>query len=241
MRKLMFFAFLMMGIVGGGYTQEVPNEIKMFLENYNKDSTVEGGPLYAKKSRFLSDTVKIKDVRVGRILQEYAFKHVFLDAYPDTVDFSEIIEPTGRWFVLITVRSKPAYELWLRLDKTEGKVIYAGMSEISPDGGMWGVLEKAYPVSMGINPIYLTMFNNPYLLYFKQIGPRKLCYYGAGVKDEHLAERLPGPIGILGDSKRFIEYLRAQGVNEIGMSRERMLEKRRQESNENRPMKMGRW
>jgi hypothetical protein len=240
MKKLIFFAFLMIGVAGVGHTQEVPKEIERFLENYTKDSMVEGGPLYAKKSRFLSDTVKIKDVRVGRVLQGYKFKHIFLDEYPDTVAFSEIIEPSGRWFVLITVRDKPAYELWLRLDKITGKTIYVGMAEISSDGNVWEALAKAYPASTGINPIYIPMFNNPYLLYFKQLGPRKLCYYSDGVKDERLAGLLPGSIGKLGDSRRYVEYLKMQGINEFGMGRERIEEKRRQEGKEGQPQQKGR-
>jgi hypothetical protein len=235
-------ALLALTAVGEGsvYAQEVPKEIKLFLENYNKDSTVEGGPLHAKKSRFLSDTVKIKDVSVGRVLQRYKFKHVFLDEYPDTIAFSEIIEPSGSWCVLITAHGKPAYELWLKLDKTSGKVRFAGMSELSPEGGMWSELEKAYPVSSGINPLYFTMFDSPYLLYFKQLGPRKLCYYYiGGVKDERLAERFPGPIGNLGDSRRYIEYLKMKGINEIGMSREQLEDKRRQEGKEFEPGIMG--
>jgi hypothetical protein len=235
-------AILALTAVGEGsvYAQEVPKEIKMFLENYNKDSTVEGGPLYAKSSRFLSDTVRIKDVGVGRVLQGYKIKHVFLNEYPDTVAFSELIEPTGKWYVLITAHGKPAYELWLRLDKISGKVRYAGMSTVAPDGGMWGELEKAYPVSTGINPLYFTTFDNPYLLYFKQLGPRKLyyCYTGV-VKDERLAERFPGPMGNLGDSKLYIEYLKMQGLNEIGMSREQWEEKRKQEGKEFEPRMMG--
>jgi hypothetical protein len=240
MKKIIFLIFLIINIAGLVYAQEVPKEIKLFLENYNKDSTVEGGPLYAKKSRFLSDTVRIKDISVGRVLQEYKFKHVFLNEYPDTVAFSEITEPSGRWYVLITAHGKPAYELWLRLDKISGKVRYVGMSTVSPDGGMWGELEKAYPVSTGINPLLFTMFNNPYLLYFKQLGPRKLYYYYVGeIKEKRLAERFPGPMDNLGDSKRYIEYLKMRGINEVGMSREQSEEKRKQEGKEFEPGMMG--
>jgi hypothetical protein len=243
MKKCIVLVFFVIGVASVGYAREIPVEVKRFLEDHVKDSTSDSGPLSAKAWGFLDNAVQLKDVRVERILKGYKFKHVFLDEYPDTVHFSEIIEPSGDWRALITGNGKPAYELCITLDKLTGKVRYAGKIKLPPDGGaMWRSLLKVYPESTGINPIYIS-YNTQFLLYFQEIGSKKLCYSNRGISNyEILAEWLPCPqsaTDTLSDSKRFIEYLRMRGINEVGMSRERIEERRRQEGKDGQPRKRG--
>jgi len=238
MRKFMFFAFFAICAVGGGYAQEISNEeVRKALENYILDPTSKSGALYAQRSRFLSDTVQLKNVGVGRVLQGYRFKHVFLNDYPDTVPFIELIEPSSRWRASITAHGKPAYEMWFsityhdipgaelmfELDNSKEKVFLVGMSELSSNGELWGTLSKTYPEAAGINPVFISMWPNV-VLYFKESG--KLYYddNGSVTTNEMLVKLLPKLTDNTtlsnrkGDSQSFIGGLKKGGINEVGIS-----------------------
>jgi hypothetical protein len=235
MLKRYVFVFLSLGMTGLCHAQsDMPKEVSRIVDNYLKDSTAHFGPLSAQKSGYFSrDSVQIKDLRVERVLRHYKIKHIFLDAYPDTVPLSEIIEPSGIWTILITAHNKPLYEI--SLDETKEKPTLISMG--GPVGGsyfgdMWEALIKTYPKSTGINPVFFSqsgwIFFGPEerFLYFKQKGPRKIYYIKTGRGGE-LSELLPGSMEELDDSKVLMEYWKKQGLNEVGLSPEEF--KRRRE------------
>jgi len=207
-------------MASGGYAQEMPKEVTRFLDNYFKDSTVQWGPLYAKKKDRFNDSVKIKDLRM-RVLEVYVHKHIFLNDYPDTVSFSEFIEPSGSWLVLIMAHNKPLYQL--ELINTTGGPEFVGMAYLESGTKfreMWELLLKYYPASTGINPVlfapYGGMSSSRSFLYFKQLGSRKIYYRRSHYENDPLEELFPASIETLDDSKKLIEYWKKQGLNEIG-------------------------
>jgi hypothetical protein len=220
MRKFTFWILFVIGVAGSGYAQNMPKKVKRFLDNYTNDSMGYMGPLHARERGRLGDSVKIKDLKVEKVVEIYQFKHIFLNAYPDTVPFFEIIEPTGYWFVLITAHGKPLYELVL--DNTQEEPVFIVMSSLPPGGGfMWKPLLDSYTESMG-KPVYFSRFgflfgHREHFLYFKQKGPRKIFYIGNGVGGDPLRPLFSESINDLDDSKLLIEYWKKQGINEVGI------------------------
>jgi len=223
MRKLMVVVFVVVGIVSVGYSYEMPEDVKRFLDNYVKDSTADGGRfLRYKKEGIIPASVQFNDLRL-RALQVYYFKMIFLDEtslneYPDTVALSEIIMPTNQWRVLVMAHNKPLYEFMLV--RRNGELRFSGGSFPSPGSSfrcsMWEPLLESYPESTGINPVFVIAdpfrsgFNSGFL-YFPQKGPRKVYYikrgYGKPERDT-LAALFSGSIKDLDDSKKFIAHRR---------------------------------
>jgi hypothetical protein len=190
---------------------EVPEAVSKILENYLKDSSAGFGPLYAKKWRFLSDSIQIKDLKIGRVLQEYKLKRGSIDMYPDTIPLSEIIEPTGYWNVLITAHDRPQYVV--TLGNSKGELVFTMMSDISTDN-MWESLLKNYPESKGINPVLVVMGRENYL-YFKQKGPRKIYYLRPGYANDPLTVLFPGSLDTLDDSRKLLNHWKKINRDEI--------------------------
>jgi len=228
MRKFIVFVLFVIAIGSTGYGQimpkNMPENVKRFLENYAADSTAKRGPIYARNAgRFNKDSVQIKDLKVGRVLEIYQLKHLFLNDIPDTIPFSEIIEPTGYWFVLITAHGKPLYQLLL--DNTEMEPNFVGMSSLPPGNpiwNMWKQLLKVYPESTGINPVFFSRYGftvgvRERILYFEQKGPRKIHHVRLGIPNDPIAALLPNSMENLDDSRKLIEYWKKEGLNEVGI------------------------
>jgi hypothetical protein len=223
MRKFMAFVFLILGVASIGYAQrEMPEEVKKFLENYFEDTTIDHSFLRAQRAGFIREPVQIKDLRMIT-LEVYQLKHIFLDAYPDTVPFSEIIEPTGHWIALITANNKALYEVFLKNSEEGPRTI--GMAPLTrgmPPEYMWEQLLKVNPESTGINPVFFSRYGHilgsrENILYFEQKGPRKIFYIRSRGDDVALRSRFTAPIETLDDSKKLIEYWKKQGLNEVGI------------------------
>jgi len=217
MRKFVAAAvFLMAGVVCSGYAQQdLPIEIRNFLENYVKDSTFRWGPL---KMGVTSDSVQIKDIQL-RTLQIYNLKNLSLNEYPDTVALSEIIAPNGLWRVLVMTHNKPLYEL--TLDNRTGKPKVIRSTGVFPSdskgGSVWGPLLRAYPESTGINPVLFVTHcegdKSISFLYFKQKGPRKIYYCNRRGYNRSMDLLFTASIETLDDSKKLIEYLKKRDIN----------------------------
>ena len=238
MRKFIVFVFCVVGMVGLGYAQlfNPETEVKRFLDNYTKDSTADRGPLYAKRAGWFNDSVKIRDLKI-RTIEIYKFKHIFLDAYPDTVPLSELIQPSGHWFVLVMAHNKPLYQLLLR--NLTGEPEFVGMSYLESGSRirkMWELLLDTYPESSGINPVFFSRYGwivgfKECFLYFEQKGPRKIYYLRTGRSSDSLSELFPSSITTLDDSKKLVDYWKKQGINEVGLSREERERRRNKEAN----------
>jgi hypothetical protein len=212
--------FFVIGVAVGGYTQKVPIEVKSVLENYVKDSTTSFGLLYAKKRGRISDSVRIKDLRL-KAIEIYKIKHIFLSAYPDTVPFNEIIEPSGHWLILVMAHNKPLYELYL--DNAKGKPIFVGVGSLPSDGGfVWHPILETHPESTEISSVLFSQSGwfpigpREFFIYFKQKGPRKIYYLSPNPLNDPLKKLFTGSIKTLDDSKMLIEYWKKQGLNEVG-------------------------
>jgi hypothetical protein len=223
MQRLVALMLFVVGAAGWGHAQEMPPDVKKFLDNYTKDSTARFGPLHTK-GRYFADSIQIEDLRL-RAVEVYTIKqNISIDAYPDTVAFSEIIRPSGFWRVLVTAHDKPLYELLMIVETTwprfvQGSIpvpLYSNLRD-----PMWEPLLEAYPVSTGINPVYVItdIFflggRGDYFLYFKQKGPRKIYYIRQGFRNDQLEELFPASISIktLDDSKKLIRYLKEHGIS----------------------------
>jgi len=211
MRKFIVFVLFVVAIVSTGYGQGIPKEIKMFVENHIKDSTTRYG---VSRARRMIPSIHAEDLSV-RILEMYKFKHVFLDVYPDTVDLSEIIKPSGYWRILVMAHNKPLYELYL--DNSKGIPEFVGMASLPSNGSpIWDPLLKDYPESAGINPVLFSRSGIPFIpeesfFYFKQKGPRKIRYLGRGRFVEPLLKNID-------DSRQLMGHWKKQGLNEVGIS-----------------------
>jgi hypothetical protein len=200
--------FVVCVLAGWGHAQEMPPEVKAFLDNYTKDSTSRRGPLDLKKDGIIPDWVQNKDLRL-RVIQEYLFNSdINLHALPDTVAFSEVIMPSNRWYVAVMAHDMTFCELILGLYKN-GKPRFTHLIP-APKGlskhHVWGPLLKAYPESTGINPVLVKW--PPYghfFLYFKQFGPRKIYRCDRRFPSD-LDSLLPSSIETLDDSKHLIKY-----------------------------------
>ncbi|MCL2182411.1 MAG: hypothetical protein FWB85_02950 [Chitinispirillia bacterium] len=203
------------GKVQMGWSAEMPPEAAKLLENYVSNLSANNGPLFAQVFNLLSDSVRVRDLTVGRAVPKYKFKHVFLNAYPDTVPFCEIIEPVGEWYAPILFGGSPQYELSLR--QLDGKWEISAISSISRVGdSMWDLLEEFYAKSAEVSPVLFTFEQERYL-YFPQLGPRKIHYLRHGsAESDPLAAVLPGTISTPGDSKNVMEHWKRQGHDEVG-------------------------
>ena len=245
MRRLVAVVFCVVSMAGLGYAQhgvlkEIPKEtraaeVKIFLDNYSKDSTAKYGPLYAKRAGHFNDSVKIRDLKT-RTIEIYDFKHTFLEAHPDTIPFSELIQPSGYWFVMVMAHNKPLYQLALR--NLTGEPEFVGMVYLGPNSKsskMWELLLETYPESSGINPVFFSPYGWAFgskerFLYFEQKGPRKIYYLRTGRLSDPLAELFPSSIKTLDDSKKLVEYWKKRGLNEVGLSWDEIDRRRAQEA-----------
>jgi hypothetical protein len=217
----------MASMAGMGYTQEIPQEVKTFLENYLKNATersnAEKGLDFARRSDPSNEwikTLQVKDLSVGKVLEAYKFKRIDFTAYPDTVPFSEIIEPSGHWHVLIMGQNKPLYELTLH--NSNGILKYVGRGSIgSTKEKIWDPLLKTYPESTGINPVLVStrgggflLYHGDCFLYFKQKGPRKVYYIRtSGPETGSLSKLFSSSMGTLDDSRKYVEFRKKQELN----------------------------
>jgi|TergutMp193P3_1026864.scaffolds.fasta_scaffold04078_5 hypothetical protein len=216
MRKIMILALFVVSAAGWGQAQEMPPEIKRFLDNYTKDSTAHRGPLYYKSMGAINDSVQIKDLKM-RTIQEYTIKDISLNEYPDTVALSEIIKSGNMWRVLIMAHNKPLYELML--SNTEGKPRFVrGAFPYPPDSDfkskIWEPLLKVYPESTGINPVLVSRWNGSSMdrfLYFKEKGPRKI--YFLPDRNDTLNLMFTTTMETLDDSRKLIEYWKKEELN----------------------------
>jgi len=233
MRKSLIFAIVAVALATGlGYAQEMPPEVKAFLDNYTTDSTAPRGPLYAKSRGYFDDSTPIKDLR-WRAIQTYQIKkNISLDKYPDTVALSEIIEPIQHWYVLIMAHGKPLYVLGVTNKEGQPKFITDWLPPSKPGAefknSMWVPLLKAYPASTGINPMVIQVIpamyelNRPlpkgyggfvvdHFFYFKQKGPRKIYYIGSSSTERTDLLRktvFTASLEALDDSRKLVKYLK---------------------------------
>jgi len=207
MRRSLIFALIAVAMAAGlglGYAQEMPPEVKAFLDNYTTDSTAPMGPLYAKSRGYFDDSTPIKDLR-WRAIQVYNLKDISIDEYPDTVALSEIIEPIPFWHVFIMAYGKPLYKLELSNKEGQPKFITVWLPPSSPGAefknDVWVPMLKAYPASTGINPVFIEVYFSEYknsresrimyggggdvdrFFYFKQKGLRKVYYIGSYTRE----------------------------------------------------------
>jgi hypothetical protein len=213
----------MVGMAGGGYAQQMPVEVKNFMENYLKSSKAELTLSHSKSRRDSTDwiqTVQVEDLRVGRVLEMYRTKETSLETYPDTVPFSEIIYSSRQWRVLIMAHNKPLYEI--TVDDWDGEI-----KDLMISGGynkdLWDPLLEIYPESTGINPVLVTTDSmswgftdtGNWFLYFKQKGPRKVYYvkrHGSKwARNAELEALFPGSIRTLDDSRKFVRHKKRGG------------------------------
>ncbi len=213
-----------------GYAQEMPPEVKAFLDNYTTDSTAPMGPLYAKSKGYFDDSTPIKDLK-WRAIQVYNLKDISIDEYPDTVALSEIIEPIPFWHVFIMAYGKPLYKLRLITNKDGPPKIFNDRLPLTNPrvefrDSVWVPLLKAYPASTGINPVFVevpfAMFgykissrmgyggkNMDQVFYFKQKGPRKIYYIGSdggSEKNDTVGKTLfTASLETLDDSKNLVK------------------------------------
>ncbi len=234
MRKSLIFTLITVAMTAGlglGYAQEMPPEVKAFLDNYTTDSTAPMGPLYAKSRGYFDDSTPIKDLR-WRAIQVYNPKDISIDEYPDTVALSEIIEPIPFWHVFIMAYGKPLYKLELSNKDGQPKFITVWLPPSSPGvefkNDVWVPLLKAYSVSTGINPISIEVLSVTYeameamqspvrmyggfvidrFFYFKQKGPRKIYYIGSnstGRTDSLRRAVFTASLETLDDSKNLVK------------------------------------
>jgi hypothetical protein len=220
MSKMMVVAmFVVCVLAGWGHAQEMPPEVKAFLDNYTKDSTAHFGPLDLKRDGTIPDWVQNKDLRI-RVIQEYVFKNdINWDAYPNTVALSEVIRPSNRWFVAVMAHDKAFCELTLGLYR-KGKPSFGEATGPTPNGlskhSVWGPLLKAYPESTGINPVLVSLVpqEDRSFLYFKQFSPRKIYYCDKGFYRPDLDSLFPSSIETLDDSKHLIKYKKELDIKE---------------------------
>jgi len=208
MTKLLAFAIIViLNMTSGGYSQEVPAGIIELMENYTKDSTFKFGLSYAKKWLHLNDSIQLKDLKIGRPVQEFRVKYPVLDTCSDTASFNKIIEAKDHWHMPVMVGDQALYEL--ELTKTDGKWRFFSMGDL-PTDNMWTQLQNAYPESSGINPV-LVVDGISEFFYFKQKGIRKIYYIRPGYQNDSLERVLPGSINSLNDSKELIKHWKRQG------------------------------
>jgi hypothetical protein len=210
-------AFVAGMAAGGGYAQEMPVEIRRFLENY-PNSTGSFNPQSFREMGVIPASAQMSDLRF-RTLQAHVFKQdISLDDYPDTVVLSEVIEPSGFWRVLVMVHDKPFYTL--RLDNRTGEPrIIEATSNAGAEirSNLWIPLLEKYPESTGINPILVTVGCDVNIrrvhefLYFKQLGPRKVYYGSVRGFDNPLDPLFSTSIETLDDSRILIRYLKKRG------------------------------
>jgi hypothetical protein len=219
---MIFALFAVVLAAGGGYAQEMPEEIKAFLDNYLKSSTNFMRPLDLKNRGVIPASVELKDIRV-RAFQVYEFKGISFNDYPDNVALNEIIFPTFLWRVLVIAHNKPLYDFWLNNKTGEPKSYMARIpspgSEFKSD--LWGPLLKVYPESTGIKPVLVSFglsqgfTQQHYLLYFPQLGSRKI-YNGHKYGFSSIDTLLSASIETLDDSKTLIKYLKKREANGEG-------------------------
>ena len=225
MRRLVILACLVVGMAGAGDAREMPAEVRRVLDNYTKDSTVRLGLLHVKRGGLIDESIQLKDLRLRAIEVYWVKRDIPIDAYPDTIAFSEIIEPIGFWRVLVMAHNKPLYELVLRVEATGPRFFSAsyparGSSFRCP---MWEPLLKAYPEPTEINPIFVTtaplrlgyFSEGDHFLYFEQKGPRKIYYiqYESDEEEDRLTRILPGSMETLNDSRKLMEHWKKRGIN----------------------------
>jgi hypothetical protein len=78
--KLIGIVFLMVGMAGGGYAQEISVEVKSFMEDYFKAARSEDVLSHSKSGRDPTDwiqAVQVEDLRVGRVLEVYILLEIF--------------------------------------------------------------------------------------------------------------------------------------------------------------------
>jgi hypothetical protein len=221
MRKVIAVAvFLMVGVIGSGYAQEIPEEVIRALDNYLKDSTAVLGPLQHRRRGTIPADVQIKDLRF-RVLKTYNFKNISLRDYPDTVALSEVIEPTGWWHVLVMAHNKPLYEFSL-----DHELRATNMAIPAPIGSefkckMWIPLLEKYPESAGITPVIVGFYDHTInrslsFLYFEQLGSRKIYHCTRGSYDPRIDSLFTGTIENLDDSRILVEYLKKHDIVKEG-------------------------
>ena len=222
MRKIIVVVFLMVCMTGDGYAQQMPVEVKNYMENYFKSSRAEIKLSNIKSKSLSSDwvqTVYVEDLRVGRVLEMYITKEISLEKYSDTVSFSEIIQPYGQWRVLITAHNKPLYQI--TVGYLDGKIDFLMGGSGKYDKDFWDPLLEAYPESTGVNPVLVTtdhtMFgfgnDGDWFLYFNQKGPRKIHHVKRSWarSNVELDTLFSGSIKDLDDSRKFVRYKKRGG------------------------------
>jgi hypothetical protein len=222
MQKLTVVVFLVVGMMGGGYAQKMPVEVRDFMEGYFKSPRAENALSSIKSNSLLPDwvqTVQVEDLRVGRVLEVYYIEEISLETYPDTVSFSEIIRPYGQWRVLIMAHNKPLYQITV-VNWDDGEIKFFMRSD-TYDKGLWDPLLEAYPESTGINPVLVTTDNTPlgfgnrgdWFLYFKQKGPRKVHYVRRerARPNVELETLFSSSIRTLDDSREFVRHKKRGG------------------------------
>jgi hypothetical protein len=190
------------------------------MEDYFKTAVAEDVLSHSKSKRDPTDwiqAVQIEDLRVGRVLEVYTIGRISLEAYPDTVPFSEIIQPTGLLRVLIMAHDKPLYEMTLFNT-------IRGLKEpriFGYDKDIWDPLLESYPELTGINPVLVTTDDafsgltdmGDHFLYFKQKGPRRVHYIKreGALRNVELETLFSGSIRTLDDSRKFVRHKKRGG------------------------------
>jgi len=160
------------GMTGIGYSQEIPDGVKEYMDILQNDPTVEYGFNSAKEWSIIDQDVQFTDWYVGLPFRLYNLSMQSIEMATEDSKFEDLIRPTNRWCIPVKINGL-GYTCHVMVT-VEGKPIGCGQNVLVQG---WDDVRKKFPEESGIVPGFV---DYPYyLLYFPHIKNGRNIFHAA--------------------------------------------------------------
>lgn len=195
----------LLGIASIGYSQEIPDGVKKYMDQLQNDPTVKYGFDWAKQWRFVDQNVQFQDWYVGSPFQFYDLPIKEIEIATKDSKFEDLIKPTNRWLIPIKIKNYGyVYHVLVKVDGEGFKPIGCGEGVL---GKRWNDVRRRFPEESGVIPIFI---DNPYsLLYFPHKKNGKNIFHVRNTKwNDAMSKTTSKSIDELDDGKTIIPLLK---------------------------------
>jgi len=224
MKRFLTYVLLgLLGIASSGYSREIPDGVKEYMEQLQNDPSVEFGFEYAKMRAYLESGVQFKDWHVGLPFQYYDLPVEAIENADEESEFEDLMEPTNRWCIPIRVDGYGyAYHV---LVEVNGKMF----RPYGCGGGVfkgWDKVREKFPEESGVIPMFAP---SPFaLLYFPDIeGPKKIFHVRPSKWDDPMSKATSNSLDSLDEARTIVPLLKDK-LKRYREQRKRMDQRKRE-------------
>lgn len=203
MKKKNLLLLFCLCLIWSGSAQDIPEGLRVLLDNFFTDSTMRLGFYRLKDYKLLDSSLKSQDMKIGHPIEVYLLDNENLRDLPDSMPVKAFLKPANKWEIPLyikgsCIRFNTAYfgnQSW-----------YFGSTECCGMANSWNKLRKIWPENKGINPMIIE-WGVMKMLHFPQKNNHNLTFLPGWDLISNL-DSTDKDVAVIGDSRRIFPKLK---------------------------------